>query len=54
MMSRLSTAQPASREGEEEEAHCGLLAALVVCVSGLVPAAVHQWSVHLLHAALWI
>lgn len=47
-------AQPASREEEEEVSV--LLAALVVCVPGLVPVAVHQWSIHFLHAVvrLWI
>lgn len=37
---------------EEEEQVSGLLAAVVVCVPGLVPVAVHQWSVDLLHLAL--
>lgn len=48
-------AQPISREEEEEE-FSGLLAALVVCVPGLVPVAVNQWSVHFLHLAvrLWV
>lgn len=34
---------------EEEEEYSGLLAALVVCVPGLVPPAVHQRGVHVLH-----
>lgn len=39
-----------SSDTEEEEKECkGLLAALVVCVPGLVPPAVHQWGVHFLH-----
>lgn len=44
----ISLAQPASREEDDEE-YSGLLAALVVCVPGLVPLAVHQRSVHFLH-----
>lgn len=36
----------------EEDEGSKLLVALVVCVLGLVPVAVHQWGVHILHAAL--
>lgn len=43
----LSLIQPASCEEEEEVWR--LLAALVVCVPGLVPVAVHQWNIYLLH-----
>lgn len=50
VVSFLSVAQPPSHE--EEEASVRLLAAVVVCVPGLVPAAVHQRSVHVLHLAV--
>lgn len=46
-----------SSDTEEEEKECnGLLAALVVCVPGLVPPAVHQRGVHFLHPVVrfWI
>lgn len=43
-------AQPTSREEEEEVG--GLLAALVVCLLGLVPVAVYQYSIHLLHPVI--
>lgn len=43
-----------SSDAEEEEKEChGLLAALVVCVPGLVPPAVHQRGVHFLHPVVW-
>ena len=46
--------QPATCEEEEEVWR--LLAALVVCVPGLVPVAVHQWNIHLLHPVVrfWV
>lgn len=46
-----------SSDREEEEKECtGLLAALVVCVPGLVPPSVHQRGVHFLHPLVrfWI
>lgn len=46
-----------SSDRKEEEKECsGLLAALVVCVPGLVPPAVHQRGVHFLHPVVrfWI
>lgn len=44
-------AQPTSCEEAEEEVG-RLLAALVVCVSGLVPVALHQRCIHFLHPAV--
>lgn len=44
--------QPSS--SQEKEGHVGLLAALVVCVPGLVPLAVPQRRLHLLHPAVWL
>lgn len=48
----LSLIQPTSCEEKGEEVR-ELLAALVVCVPGLVLVAVHQWSIHFLHPVVW-
>lgn len=52
LISSFSLAQPASLKEEEEGSE--LLAALVVCVPGLVPVAIHQWSIHFLHPGVWL
>ncbi|XP_062417998.1 polycystin-1-like protein 2 [Pungitius pungitius] len=49
----LSSHLPASSDEDEEEVG-ELLAALVVRDPGLVPVAVHQWNIHLLHPAVWL
>lgn len=46
-----SPKSPRGNEEEEKEGS-GLLAAMVVCVPGLVPPAVHQRGVHFLHPAV--
>lgn len=52
----LIPAQPTSCEETKEESndYPGLLAAMVVCVRGLVPVAVHQRHFNFLHLVVWL